>query len=63
LQRRLDIADAETAAQAAEFCVESVRSALRMSLETPRGLDGSRSSRPQIGASLAHDGVSCRLAS
>ena len=37
LQRRIDVNDAESAAQATEICVESVRSAVRMSLETPCG--------------------------
>ena len=43
LQRRIDVSDAESAAQAAEFCVENVRSIVRMSVEAPRRFDRGRS--------------------
>ena len=61
LQRRIDVSDAESDAQAAEFCVENVRSALRMSLEAPCGFD-----RDQCGpwSTLHRDAIkhSCHLA-
>ena len=50
LQGRIGVSDAESAEQATEFCVASVRNALRMSLEAPCRFDRGHRCGPSIGA-------------